>query len=500
MDYFHLGDKRLTIDNLSQVLKEFPKVQLSERGKSNIAYSRNWLESHIEQMDEPVYGINTGFGSLCNIQISDEDLGQLQTNLVRSHNCGTGEEVPADIVRLMLLLKIHSFAYGYSGIRLETVERLVTFYNEDALPVIYEFGSLGASGDLAPLAAMSMPLLGEGKMRFKGELMEAEEVHEKLGLQPLTLKAKEGLALLNGTQFMAAYGVFALIKCREYFSKANLVGAASIDGFNCKASPFSPLIQNIRGQKGQMRAAEMVRNILGDSPTFNSPKEHVQDPYSFRCLPQVHGASYDVYEHVRGVVEDEINAVTDNPTVFARQEKVLSGGNFHGQPLAMALDYLAIAYAELGSISERRSYNLLSGGRGLPEFLTPKPGLNSGLMIPQYTAATLVNRNKQLCSPASADTIPSSNGQEDHVSMGANSAVKLYELASNVVKILGIEWLLACQAMHCRENIGSSSIIEELKENFAAEVPPLKDDRDLGPEMEKSRAFLEALNIEKYDI
>ena len=490
MSTFLLGNKRLTLDNLSTLLQNRQKVAMSDRGQKNIAKCRQWLENKITNEEKPVYGLNTGFGSLCNIRISNEELDKLQENLVRSHNCGTGDEVPSDIVRLMLLLKVHSFAYGYSGIRPETVERLITFYNEDALPVIYDTGSLGASGDLAPLAAMSMALMGEGKMRLNGELLDADKVHQKLKLQPLTLKAKEGLALLNGTQFMSGYGMYVLMKSREIFYKVAVTGAASLDGFHCKSDPFSPVLHTIRGQKGQMFAAGLIRDILQDSPVFHKEKDQVQDPYSFRCIPQVHGASYDVFSYVRSVVENEINGVTDNPNVFADMNSILSGGNFHGQPLAMALDYLAIAISELGSISERRVYNLLSGDRGLPAFLTPSPGLNSGLMIPQYTAAALVNKNKQLCTPASADTIPSSNGQEDHVSMGANAAVKALTISENVEKIIGIEWMNACQALHCRNGEKSSSVIENLRNEFAEIVPPLSEDRDLGPEIRKSTEFL----------
>jgi histidine ammonia-lyase len=421
----------------------------------NRAYLENKLQS-----GATYYGINTGFGSLCNVRIKDDELSQLQENLVTSHACGMGAEVPANIVKWMLLLKAHGLSIGYSGVRIEVVQRLIDFYNLDILPVVYELGSLGASGDLAPLAHLSLPIIGLGTVYYKGEKMPAADALRREGLQPLQLAAKEGLALLNGTQFMSSYLAYSLAKSKQLLQWADVIGALSADAFLVKREPFLSPIHRVRPHPGQAVTAKNVLDYLAGSPLQELKKEQVQDPYSFRCMPQVHGATKDVAETVSKVLETEINSVTDNPIVFHDEDAIMSGGNFHGQVLALHADFLAIAMAEIANISERRTYLLVSGQRGLPPFLAPNPGLNSGFMIAQYTAAAIVSRNKQHCTPASVDSIVSSNGQEDHVSMGANAAVKLLQVVENVQRVLAIELLTAAQALDFRRPHVSSPQLE----------------------------------------
>jgi histidine ammonia-lyase len=446
--------------------------------------------------EAPIYGINTGFGSLCNVKISNENLSQLQENLVKSHACGTGEEVPAEIVKIMLLLKIQSLSYGHSGVQLQTVERLVDFYNNDILPVIYTQGSLGASGDLAPLAHLSLPLLGEGEVTFEGKKVHASEILKQFNWQPIVLQSKEGLALLNGTQFMSAYGCYVLLKSMKYSYLADVISAISLEGFDGRIEPFNELIHYVRPHKGQIVTAKRMTDLLENSQIIAQPKEHVQDPYSFRCIPQVHGASKDTIDYVKKVFKTEINSVTDNPNIFIEEDIIVSGGNFHGQPLALALDFLGIALAELGSISERRTYQLISGLRGLPAFLVDNPGLNSGFMIPQYTAASIASQNKQLATPASVDSIVSSNGQEDHVSMGANAATKTLRIMENLERILAIELMNASQAISFRKPLLSSPFIEMFLKSYREEVPLVKDDRILHYDIQNSVAFLNSFMIE----
>jgi len=446
--------------------------------------------------DAPIYGINTGFGSLCNVKISNENLSQLQENLVKSHACGTGEEVPHEIVKIMLLLKIQSLSYGHSGVQLLTVERLVDFYNHDILPVIYNQGSLGASGDLAPLAHLSLPLLGEGEVYFEGTKVHSSVVLKKFNWQHIVLQSKEGLALLNGTQFMSAYGSYILLKAMKYSYLADLIGTISLEGFDGRQEPFNELIHYIRPHKGQIVTANRINEFLEDSQIIAQEKQHVQDPYSFRCIPQVHGASKDAIDYVKKVFKTEINSVTDNPNVFVGEDMIISGGNFHGQPLALALDFLGIALAELGSISERRTYQLISGLRGLPAFLVSNAGLNSGFMIPQYTAASIASQNKQLATPASVDSIVSSNGQEDHVSMGANAATKCLRIMENLERILAIELMNASQAIEFRRPLKSSDFIEMFLKSYREEVPLVTEDRILHYDIEKSVAFLNSFMID----
>lgn len=486
----------LTLDTVLQIVLTEKKLGLSEEAKVNIQKCRDYLDNRMAGQTEPIYGINTGFGSLYNIKIENDKLTQLQQNLVMSHACGTGEEVPSDIVRLMLLLKIQSLSYGHSGVQLQTVERLVDFYNHGVLPVIYEQGSLGASGDLAPLAHLSLPLLGMGEVWLNGEKVDASVLEGKFGWKPIVLQSKEGLALLNGTQFMSAYGVHVLMKACKYSYLADLIGAISLEGFDGRIEPFDELIHLVRPHKGQVVTANRMLEFLDGSEIISQPKKHVQDPYSFRCIPQVHGASKDAIDYVKKVFKTEMNSVTDNPNIFIGSDKIVSGGNFHGQPLALALDFLAIALSELGSISERRTYQLISGLRGLPAFLVDNPGLHSGFMIPQYTAANIASQNKQLATPASVDSIVSSNGQEDHVSMGSNAATKALRVVDNLGRILAIELMNAAQALHYRRPHKSSEFIESFVKAYRDEVPFVGEDRILHYDIEKSIAFLEGIQIE----
>ncbi len=488
---------QLSLQTISEIISGNKKLSLSDEAKKNISSCREYLDKKMASQKEPIYGINTGFGSLCNVVIPDSDLEKLQQNLVMSHACGTGDEVPSEVVKLMLLLKIQALSYGKSGVQLQTVERLLDFFNNDVLPVVYQLGSLGASGDLAPLAHMSLPLLALGEVYYKGKKQASLEVLKQLNLKPITLKSKEGLALLNGTQFMSAYGAWCLLQTRKLNIAADVIGAISLDAFDGRIEPFKLHIHTIRPHKGQLKTAENMRKLFEGSEIIKRKKEHVQDPYSFRCIPQVHGASKDAIEHVENVFLTEINSVTDNPTIFPDEDEIISGGNFHGQPLALALDFLAIALAELGSISERRTYQLIAGLRGLPPFLVAKPGLNSGFMIPQYTAASIVSQNKQLCSPASVDSIVSSNGQEDHVSMGSNAATKCYKVVENLNRILAIELFNGAQALEFRklpnesgQALKSSGIIEKIVADYRKIVPFVEEDKIMYAEIEKSVQFL----------
>lgn len=489
----YITTNKLTFETIAEIISANKKLALSDEAKNNIVRCREYLDKKIATHGEPIYGINTGFGALCDVLIADKDLEQLQKNLVMSHACGTGDEVPQEIVKLMMLLKIQSLSYGKSGVQLETVERLVDFYNHDMLPVVYQQGSLGASGDLAPLAHLSLPLIGLGEVNFNGKKQQTKDVLKQLKTHPLQLKSKEGLALLNGTQFMSAYGVWCILESKKLSSSADTIGAISLDAFDGRIDPFKEHLHSIRPHKGQIQTAKNIYKLLQGSELIALHKKHVQDPYSFRCIPQVHGASKDVIEYAANVFLTEINSVTDNPTIFPDENEILSGGNFHGQPLAMALDFLAIALAELGSISERRTYQLISGARGLPAFLVAKPGLNSGFMIPQYAAASIVSQNKQFCTPASVDSIVSSNGQEDHVSMGANAATKCFKVVENVQRILAIELMNAAQALEFRRPTKSSPAIENIVSEYRKHVKFLVEDEVMYPEIEKSVAFLRSL-------
>ncbi len=487
----------LSLGKLQQIITEGLTLDFSEESKINIQKCRDYLDNKMATNDDAIYGINTGFGSLYNIKIDKEDLSKLQENLVKSHACGTGSEVPSEIVKIMLLLKIQSLCYGHSGVQMVTVQRLIDFYNNDILPIVYTQGSLGASGDLAPLAHLSLPLIGEGEVNYKGIKVHASEVLKEFGWETIRLQSKEGLALLNGTQFMSAYGSYILLKANKLSYWADLIGAMSLEGFDGRKEPFNELIHMIRPHKGQIVTAQRVLEFLDESEIIEQKKQHVQDPYSFRCMPQVHGASKDAIDYVTKVFKTEINSVTDNPNIFRESDEIISGGNFHGQPLAIALDFLAIALSELGSISERRTYQLVSGLRGLPAFLVSNPGLNSGFMIPQYTAASIVSQNKQLCTPASVDSIVSSNGQEDHVSMGANAAVKALQVVNNLETILAIELMNASQALSFRSPLKSSPFIEMILKAYRSEVTLVENDRILHFDIINTVKFLQTIQIEE---
>lgn len=483
-------DKDKSLDKLEEIILNNQTLVLSDQCKRRVIECREYLEKEIIDKKITVYGINTGFGSLCDKVISEDNLGNLQVNLVRSHACGFGEIIPVEISKRILLHKIISLSYGNSGISLKLLEHLLSMYNKEIYPVIYEQGSLGASGDLAPLAHLALAVIGEGPVHYKGEIRDSEDVYNELGWEKYELVAKEGLAILNGTQFMSAFGINVISEGINLFHWANLVSAVSLEAFNCKTEPFHPLIHELRNQNGQKIAASEILSILEGSEIAYSAKKYVQDPYSFRCIPQVHGASLDALNYAQGIFENELNGVNDNPNIIAEEEIVLSGGNFHGQPLALTLDFAAMAIAELGSISERRTFQLLGGKRDLPHFLIDEPGLHSGLMIPQYVAAGIVSQSKQLCTPASVDSISSSNGQEDHVSMGANAATKAYKVMENTRKVLAIELFNASQALSFRKNIKSSEKIQKLLTEFRKAIPILEKDRFLHNDMKNALEFL----------
>lgn len=465
-------------------------IELSDEVKTKIVRCREYLDQKLQNSNQIIYGVNTGFGSLYNKHIPLDQLEKLQENLVKSHACGTGAELPQEIVRLMLFLKVQSLSYGYSGVQFSTVQRLANMFNEEVLPVVYEMGSLGASGDLAPLAHLSLPLIGLGEVLYQENKFSGEAINQKLQWSSLKLKAKEGLALLNGTQLMSAYGVWCTLHAHRLLKLANIIGALSLDAFDGRVEPFLPEVHMLRPQKGQIKVAREILGILKGSELIKQTKKHVQDPYSFRCIPQVHGTSADAIHYVTSIFLIEVNSVTDNPNIFPEEDTIISAGNFHGQPLAVALDFLAIALAELGSISERRTYQLIAGVRDLPNYLVANPGINSGLMIPQYTAASLVSQNKQLSTPASVDSIVSSNGQEDHVSMGANAATKAYRIVNNVYSILAIELITAAQAITFRRPLKTSPYLEEVMDTFRTIVPFIENDRMLYEDIQKAEQFL----------
>ena len=470
-------------------------IEITSNAQESIVKCRDYLDKKMAGSNELFYGINTGFGFLQNVQIDKDQLSTLQDNLLKSHACGLGEEVPAEIVRLMMVLKIKSLSYGHSGVQLETVQRLVEMYNHDVLPIIYTQGSLGASGDLAPLSHLSLPLIGLGEVYLKGKKMSAADALKQLGWNAISLKSKEGLALINGTQFMSAYGLHNLAQAERLMKWANVIAAISFDAFDCVSYPLNEHIHAVRLHKGQLTVAATLRNLLDGSSIAVQKKSQVQDPYSFRCVPQVHGATKDTIDYVQSIFVKEMNAVTDNPNIFPDEDLIISGGNFHGQPLALALDFLSIAMSELANISERRTYQLISGQRNLPPFLVKNPGLNSGFMIPQYTAAGIVSENKQLSTPSSVDSIPSSNNQEDHVSMGANGAVKCKRIIDNVEKVLAIELLTAVQAIEFRRPLKTSPTLEKIITAFRKEVSFNEADRILHTDMKASIQFLKTYAI-----
>ena len=485
-----ISAEHLTIERIGEIVYKGYKLELSDDARHRITRCREYLDKKIAETTKPVYGVTTGFGSLCNVSVDAGQLAQLQINLMMSHACGVGERVPNDIVKMMMLLKIQSLSYGYSGSKLDTVERLVDFFNNDVYPVVYMQGSLGASGDLVPLAHMSLPLVGLGEVEYKGKVISGAEVLKIHGWEPIQLASKEGLALLNGTQNMSAFAVWSLLKAQKLSDWADRIGAMSLDAYYGLLSPFTKAVHVVRPHKGQLDTAAHMLALLEGSEIAAVPKDYVQDPYSFRCIPQVHGASKDTIAYVKSVIDTEINSATDNPTVCPDEDLIISAGNFHGEPIAQPMDFLSIALSELANISERRIYKLISGTRGLPSFLVAKPGLNSGFMIAQYTAASVVSLNKSLATPSSVDSIPSSQGQEDHVSMGANAAIKLYKIVLNVERVLAIELFNAAQALEFRRPLKSSPAIEKLFEEYRKVVPFIVNDEVMYPHIQHSIEFL----------
>ena len=496
---YYVGSGELNFEIIEQIINKNMKLELSLQVKERIQKCRDYLDHKIESQTTPMYGITTGFGSLCNKNISPDELSQLQENLVKSHACSVGEEISPVIVKLMMLLKAHALSLGYSGVQVVTVQRILDFFNNDVVPIVCDRGSLGASGDLAPLANLFLPLIGVGDVYYHGKRREAMSVLDEFGWKPIRLMSKEGLALLNGTQFMSANGVYAILKARKISLTADIVAAVSLEAFDGLLDPFQDCIQQMRPHQGQIETGNNFRNLLDGSELIARKKEHVQDPYSFRCIPQVHGATKDAIRYVSSVLLTEINSVTDNPTIFPDEDKIISGGNFHGQPLAISYDFLAIALAELGNISERRVAQLIMGLRGLPEFLVANPGVNSGFMIPQYTSASMVSQNKMYCYAASSDSIVSSNGQEDHVSMGANAVIKLYKIIDNLNHILAIELMNAAQGIDFRRPAKTSPVLEKILKEYRKEIPLVEDDNLMYKEIHKTVAFLSRMSVDFMD-
>lgn len=490
MKIHKISAEHLSIERIDEIVYGGYKIELSDDAHKRIVDCREYLDRKIAESTTPIYGVTTGFGSLCNVSIGSDYLAQLQINLMMSHACGTGDRVPNDIVKIMLLLKIQSLSYGFSGCQLATVNRLIDFFNNEIYPVVYMQGSLGASGDLVPLAHLSLPLVGLGEVEHKGMVMSGAEILQKFDWQPIKLASKEGLALLNGTQNMGAFAVWALLQSIRLSDWADKIAAMSLDAYYGLTAPFTDAVHQVRPHKGQIVTAARMRELLEGSQIIEKPKTYVQDPYSFRCIPQVHGTVKDTIEYVRSVVDVEVNSATDNPTVCPDEDIIISAGNFHGEPIAMPMDFLAIAMCELANISERRIYKLVSGTRGLPSFLVANPGVNSGFMIPQYTAASIVSLNKSLATPSSVDSIPSSQGQEDHVSMGANAAIKLYKVVLNTERVLAIELFNAAQALDFRRPLRSSEIIETIHNNYRKVVPFIVDDEVMYPHIAHSIDFL----------
>ena len=493
---YAIGSSDLTYDLIERILNDGTHLVLSDEAIAKIKHCREYLDRKTDDNTVPIYGVTTGFGSLCNKHISTDELSELQENLVKSHSCSVGTPVDRTVVKLMLLLKAHALSKGFSGVQVETVQRILDFYNNDVLPVVYDRGSLGASGDLAPLANLFLPLIGEGMVEYQGKVIKGIEALNIMGWRPIRLKSKEGRALLNGTQFMSANGIKALIDGWHLVNCFDLFGAISLEAFDGRIEPFWDCIQQVRPHQGQIETGRVFRSILKGSEIIARHKEHVQDPYSFRCIPQVHGAVKDAMRHVTEVLHIEINSVTDNPTVFPDDDLVVSGGNFHGEPIALVFDYMGVALSELGNISERRVAQLIYGLRGLPEFLVAKPGLNSGFMIPQYAAASMVSQNKMYAWPASCDSIVSSNGQEDLVSMGANAATKLHKIIDNLKYVAGIELMNAAQGIEFRRPLKSSPYIESVLKAYREVVPFVEDDVVMADYIADTMRFLEKFEVE----
>ncbi len=498
---FKYGIDRLSLDIVNGIADGSIKAELCKQAQDKINISRQNVEV-MASSNKAIYGINTGFGPLCDTQISPQETHLLQKNLLITHAVGVGESIAKAISKLMLITKVHALSQGFSGVRLEVIERMLTFIEQDMIPVVPEQGSVGASGDLAPLSHLFLPLIGEGEFWQGDSSVSAAELLQEKGLEPLELHAKEGLGLINGTQFILAHAITGLTKMGYLLDLADMTGAMSLEGMQGSSSPFREELHQVRAFAGNIEVAARIRAFLKDSQNVESHSdcERVQDPYSLRCMPQVHGASRNAYNHLLEMAEIEMNSVTDNPIVLSSEEAI-SGGNFHGQPLAMVLDYASIAAAELGNISDRRCYLMLEGLHGLPRLLTSSGGLNSGMMIPQYTTAALVTENKSLCFPPSADSVPTSMGQEDHVSMGSISGRKLNQILGNLEKILAIELMYAAQAIEFRRPNTCSDLIEKNFKVIRAKVKKLEEDRLLKPDIDamialvKSQAFTVSIDL-----
>lgn len=492
---FKYGVDRLDVNMVNAIADGSVKAHLCQEALDKVNKSRQNVDK-MASSDKAIYGINTGFGPLCDTQISPEETHLLQKNLLITHAVGVGEPIAKPISKLMLITKVHALSQGFSGIRLDVIQRMLAFIDLDLIPVVPEQGSVGASGDLAPLSHLFLPLIGEGEFWQNGEVVPAAPLLREHGLAPLELHAKEGLALINGTQFILSHAITALTKMRYLLDLADITGAMSIEGMQGSESPFRAELHEIRAFVGNVEVAKRMRRFFNGSENMAAHQgcDRVQDPYSLRCIPQVHGASRNAYYHLKEMAEIEMNSVTDNPIVVSAEEAI-SGGGFHGQPLAMVLDYASIAASELGNISDRRCYLLLEGLHGLPRLLTSSGGLNSGMMIPQYATAALVTENKSLCFPPSADSVPTSMGQEDHVSMGSISGRKLNQILGNIEKIFAIELMYAAQAIEFRRPNKCSDIIEQNLKVIRAKVAKLEEDRLLKPDIDamitlvKTQAF-----------
>ncbi len=477
MQYFKYGIDKLTVAKAIQLSNGKTKGIIDDVAKEKIKKSQQHV-SNIVAKHDTVYGVNTGFGILSNKKISEEDTLTLQYKILQSHSVGVGKPIPIQIAKLMLITKLHALAQGFSGVQMSTLERILWHIDNDVIPIVPEKGSVGASGDLAPLAHLFLPLIGLGEVFYKEKIIKTNKLFQIENFTSITLGPKEGLALINGTQFILSYAVVDVQRMHNCLEVADIIGAMSLEALQGTKAPFDERLHNLRPFKGNQLVAQRLRLLLQNSEIMNSHQDcdRVQDPYSLRCMPQVHGASRNAWLHLKELTEIELNAVTDNPIIFDANDTI-SGGNFHGQPLALPLDYCCFAASELGNISDRRCYLLLEGKFGLPMLLMSEVGLNSGFMIPQYTTAALVTENKTLCFPASADSIPTSLGQEDHVSMGSISGRKLYQVLDNLEYILAIELMSACQAMEFRKPLKSSTLLEAAHDFVRQSVSFADEDR-----------------------